>query len=390
VQLHLDRHRQAFADNVRSWLAAHVPPTPLPSVNTAEGQASHRQWERTLFAAGFSGLGWPVEFGGAGLDPVMEAVFNEEYVRAGAPERLNRLGLGLAGPAIIAFGDDEQKSRWLRRILTCEDVWCQGFSETEPGSDLAAVRTGAERDRDCFVVNGQKTWTSVAAWADWMFALVRTRPGSTGRTGLTYLMIPMDLAGIEVRPLQQVSGSAGFAEVFFTDVRVPAQNVLGEEGDGWRIAMATLGFERGGGVAQPARFDRDFANLVDLVHLAGLATDQIIRDQVASRYVETQVFRRFFQHTVTRLEAGKPVGPVASLSKLYWSQMEVRTFETALDVLGDRAEVLDEPTDTPLARILPRKYWYSRASEIYAGTTEVQKNIIAERLLGLPKEPRWN
>jgi alkylation response protein AidB-like acyl-CoA dehydrogenase len=390
VQLHLDARERAFADEVRGWLARNLSADPLDPVDTPTGQQQHRDWERSLHGAGYAGLSWPAEYGGAGMEPSMEAVFLEEYTRAGAPERLNRLGLGLAGPSIIAFGTDEQKARWLPRILRCDDVWCQGFSEPEAGSDLASVRTRAVRDGDEYVVDGQKIWTSVAAWADWMFALVRTGDKAQGRRGLTFLMIPMSAAGVEVRPLRQLHGADGFAEVFLTGVCVPVENVLGEEGDGWRVAMATLGFERSGGVAQPVRFEQDVAELVELVRACGLADDPVVRDAVAARYAESQVFRRFFQHMITRLSAGQPAGPVASVSKLYWSEMEVRIFETALDALGEWAEVAEAPGGPAVGRHVHAKYWYARASGIYAGTTEIQKNIIAERLLGLPKEPRWS
>ncbi|HZN82641.1 MAG TPA: acyl-CoA dehydrogenase family protein [Mycobacterium sp.] len=388
MQLHPDARERAFAEEVRSWLADNLPAQPLDPVDTPEGQQQHREWERLLHGAGYAGLSWPVEFGGAGLEPAMEAIFNEEYLGAGAPERLNRLALGLAGPSIIAFGTDEQKARWLPRILRCEDVWCQGFSEPEAGSDLASVRTRAVRDGAEYVIDGQKIWTTFGAWADWMFALVRTGDSAAGHKALTFLMIPMHTPGVQVRPLRQLHGADGFAEVFFTGVRVPVSNVLGEEGGGWQVAMATLGFERSGGVAQPMRFDRDVAGLIDLVHGCGLADDPVVRDAVASRYAEALVFRRFFQHMITRLNSGQPTGPIASLGKLFWSEMEVRIYETALDVLGERAQVSAAPGIPAVGRHVHAKYWYARASGIYAGTTEIQKNIISERLLGLPKEPR--
>jgi len=288
----------------------------------------------------------------------------------------------------MAFGTDEQKQRWLPGMLSCDDIWCQGFSEPDAGSDLAGLRTAAVREGDEFIVNGQKIWTSVGRVADWMFALVRTDTQAPKHKGITFIMIDMDSPGIEVRPIVQINGDTGFAEVFFTDVRVPADQVVGEVNDGWRVAMATLGFERGTGLGSHVRFSRDIRRLVDLVRAAGTADDPITRDEVAARFVETEVFRHNTYRTLTRLASGKPIGPEASLNKLYWSEMEARIFETGMRAMGSRAELAPDADLAIDTDKWHKQYWYARAALLYAGTSEIQKNIISERVLGLPKEPR--
>jgi alkylation response protein AidB-like acyl-CoA dehydrogenase len=397
MDLILTDDQLAFRDQVRAWLRANVPVDPLPEVTTTEGLAAHRRWEKQLFEAGYAAIHWPTEYGGRDADLLAQAIFSEEYARSGAPPRINVLGLGLAGPTLMDHGTEEQQRRWLPPILSCDEIWSQGFSEPDAGSDLAAVRTRAVLDGDTYRVNGQKTWTSLGRFADWMFALVRTDPDAPKHKGLTFLMIDMASPGVEVRPLVQINGDAGFAEVFFTDVAVPAAHVVGEPGDGWPIAMTTLGYERGTGLGSHVTFSRDVRDLVALVEALGLDRDPVIRDQVARLYAETEVFRHYTYRTLTRLAAGEPPGAEASLNKLYWSEMEVRIFEAGMQAMGERAE-LDPPSAGALddrhgrATVAwatwNRRYWYSRAATLYAGTSEIQKNIIAERLLGLPREPR--
>jgi alkylation response protein AidB-like acyl-CoA dehydrogenase len=396
MDLDLTAAQQAFRDEVRAWLADNVPREPLPPSHTEEGFEAHREWERRLHAAGLAAIHWPQEYGGRDADLLDVALFQEEYMRARAPARINVLALGLAGPTIMAYGTDEQKARWLPRILTCEDIWCQGFSEPGAGSDLANVQTSAVRDRDAYIVNGQKIWTSLGRFADWIFALVRTDRSATRHAGITFLMIDMHSDGIDVRPITQINEDPGFAEVFFTDVRVPVDNVVGEEHHGWQVAMTTLGYERSTGLGTHVRFSQNLRDLVALVRAAGLEHDPTVRDELARHYVETEVYRHHTYRTLTRLASeGKP-GPEASLNKLYWSEMEARIFETGLNLLGPLAEL------TPKAGLMQERlgdavgiwehwqqhYWYARAAMIYAGTSEIQKNIIGERVLGLPKEPR--
>jgi alkylation response protein AidB-like acyl-CoA dehydrogenase len=388
MDLDLTDEQRAFREEVRSWLATNTPREPLPPSSTEEGFRAHRAWEKRLYEAGYAAIHWPRAYGGRDASIIDTAIFQEEYARAGAPARINVLGLGLAGPTLIAYGTDEQKQRWLPGILSCDAIWCQGFSEPEAGSDLANVKSTAVREGDEYVANGQKTWTSSGRFADWIFALVRTDREAPKHRGITFLMIDMHAEGIEVRPIVQANGDAGFAEVFFTDVRVPAANVVGREHDGWRVAMTTLGFERGTGLGTHVRFSKDLEELVELVTRVGLADDPLVRDEVAKLYAETEVYRHNMYRTLTTLASGKPIGPEASLNKLYWSEMEHRIFDAGVRAMGPLGELTPAADAAVDKGTWQQRYWYSRAACIYAGTSEIQKNIISERVLGLPKEPR--
>ena len=388
MDLNLTDDQNAFRDEVRAWLQASVPAEPLDTSGSREGFEDHRAWEKKLYEAGYAAIHWPKAYGGRDADLLTQAIFQEEYTRAEAPSRINVLGLGLAGPTLMVYGNDEQKQRWLPNILSCEDIWCQGFSEPDAGSDLAAIRTTAVREGDDFIVNGQKIWTSLGRYADWMFTLVRSDKDAPKHKGISYLMIPMDTPGIEVRPIVQINNDAGFAEVFLTDVRVPAEYLIGELNDGWNIAMTTLGFERGTGLGAHVRFSKDLQELVSLVKAVGLDQDPVMRDEVTRHFVDTEVYRHNMYRTLTRLAGGKPIGPEASLNKLYWSQMEARIYETGMQAMGELGELTPKADAAVDRDHWQKQYWYSRASMIYAGTSEIQKNIISERVLGLPKEPR--
>jgi alkylation response protein AidB-like acyl-CoA dehydrogenase len=384
--------QQAFREEVRSWLAANVPTPPLPPLTSAEQLPAHRGWERTLFDAGYAAISWPKAFGGRDADLMTQAIFAEEYAKAGAPTRVNILGLGLAGPTLMVHGTPEQQQQWLPGILSCEDIWCQGFSEPDAGSDLAAIRTSAVLEDDTYVVNGQKIWTSSGRYADWMFALVRTtteQAGASKHRGITFLMIDMATPGIEVRNINQINDDAGFAEVFFDDVRVPAANVVGGVDNGWAVAMTCLSFERGTGLGSHVRFQKNLDGLTAIVQARDVADDPRVRDKVAALHVCNQVFRHNGNRTLTSITNGNPIGPEASLNKLFWSTMERDIFETGMEVMGPYAELTDEGAiDGVDSYAWHKQYWYSRAACIYAGTSQIQKNIIAERVLGLPKEPR--
>ena len=386
MDLNLTDDQLAFRDEVRRWLDANVP-ADIRTDGSQESFEEHRAWEKTLFEAGYAAIHWPKAYGGRDADLLTQAIFQEEYFRAKAPDRINVLGLGLAGPTLMVYGTPEQQERWLPKILSAEEIWCQGFSEPDAGSDLAALRTTAVREGDEFIVNGQKIWTSLGRYGDWIFTLVRTDKDAPKHKGISFLMIPMDSPGIEVRPIVQINNDAGFSEVFFTDVRVPAENLVGELNDGWRIAMTTLGFERATGLGAHVRFSRDLRELVGLVKSMGLDSDPVYRDQVTKLYVDTEVYRHNMYRTLTRLASGKPIGPEASLNKLYWSEMEARTYETGIQAMGELAELTPQADAAPDKGHWQKSYWYSRASCIYAGTSEIQKNIISERVLGLPKEP---
>ena len=387
MDLNLTDQQIAFRDEVRGWLEANVPSDILKD-GSQESFEQHRAWEKKLYEAGYAAIHWPKAYGGRDADLLTQAIFQEEYFRAKAPDRVNVLGLGLAGPTLMVYGTPEQQERWLPKILSAEEIWCQGFSEPDAGSDLAALRTSAVREGDEFIVNGQKIWTSLGRYGDWIFTLVRTDKDAPKHKGISFLMIPMDTPGIEVRPIVQINNDAGFSEVFFTDVRVPAENLVGELNDGWRIAMTTLGFERATGLGAHVRFSRDLQELVGIVKAMGLDSDPVYRDQVTKLYVETEVYRHNMYRTLTRLAGGKPIGPEASLNKLYWSEMEARTYETGMQAMGELGELTPKADAAADQGHWQKSYWYSRASCIYAGTSEIQKNIISERVLGLPKEPR--
>jgi alkylation response protein AidB-like acyl-CoA dehydrogenase len=378
--------QEAFRSEVRAWLADNVPASRLASPGTAEGFAAHAAWERSLSSAGYGGISWPVEFGGRGADVVLQAIFEEEYLRAGAPERVNIVGQKLMAPTLWAHGTEEQKRRWLPRILSSEDVWSQGFSEPEAGSDLAAIRTKAELVDDHYVVNGQKIWTSYGAFADWIFALVRTDPHAERHNGITFLAVDMKTEGVEARPIVQLDGHAGFAEVFFTDAKVPAENVIGEANDGWRVAMTTLGAERDSPPRSATRYLRDLKTLIEIAKLRGIEGEPTVRDELAKLYVQAKCYAHATTHVISRISNGDDIGVDASVMKLQWSELERTVFETGLDLLGSRAAALDGPGSD--AEEFWHNYWYARAATIYAGTSEIQRNIVSERLLGLPREPR--
>ena len=376
---------EAFRAEVREWMGANVPNPRLPMAGTREAFEEHRVWERTLYDAGFAGMHWPAEYGGRGAGVVQQAIFTEEYLLAGGPARINVLGLNLMGPTLMVHGTEDQKHRWLPRILKADDVWSQGFSEPEAGSDLAGLKTRAVRDGEDFVVNGQKIWTSYGAFADWMFALVRTDPEAPRHAGITFLAIDMRSEGVEARPIVQLDGHAGFAEVFFTDVRVPATQVIGEVDQGWSVAMTTLGFERDAPAASPTRYLRAVTELVFVARERGLDRDELVRDRIAELYAGAQAYRAHALRMLTRQARGDSIGAEASMTKLLWSELEQRTYEFGREVLGPYAEVLspDAPLRDP--QIWNTLYWFARAATIYAGTSEIQRNIISERVLGLPK-----
>jgi alkylation response protein AidB-like acyl-CoA dehydrogenase len=368
VDLSYTPEQEAFRTQVRSWLRTNVPNPPLPSAGTPEGFALHREWERKLAATGYA----------AQDDKIAQAIFEEEYLLARGPERVTVVGTKLMAPTLIAHGTQEQKQRWLPRIASAADIWSQGFSEPGAGSDLAGIRTKAELKDDTYVINGQKIWTSYGAFADWVFVLARTDPSSQRHSGISFIAVDMATEGVEARPITQLDGHAGFAEVFFTDARVPGSNVVGDVGDGWRVAMTTLGAEREAPARPAARYFRD---LRELVRLLGPATqDRTVQDELAKLYVEAKCYEHSTRRTLSRLVAGQEIGLDASTTKLQWSELERRLFETAHELLGQRSASAGDEWWS--------KYWYARAATIYAGTTEIQRNIIAERILGLPREPR--
>src|SRR5947208_4119985 len=344
MDLDFTPHEEECRRSARAWLEDHVPAAPLASMDTAEGFEQHRQWERLLHEGGWSAVSWPVEYGGQGANLIEWLIFEEEYYRAGAPGRVNQNGIFLLGPTIIEQGTDEQRARFLPAMASGDEIWCQGWSEPDAGSDLAAIRSRAVRDGDDYVLDGQKTWCSRGAFADWMFGLFRTDPTAERHRGLTFILVPMKAEGVTVRPIAQLDGETGFAEVFLEGVRVPAANVVGERDRGWAVAMATAGFERGLSLRSPARYSATAGRLVELYSRLGSVADPGLRDEVVRGWMDSEAYRLHTYWTVSRLMDGDTIGPEASLNKLWWSEMDLRLHETALRLLGPAGElVADAP-----------------------------------------------
>ncbi|ROS43435.1 acyl-CoA dehydrogenase family protein [Amycolatopsis thermoflava] len=336
-------------------------------------------WERHLAAAGWTCVGWPVEFGGRGLSLAEQVAFHEEYAASGAPARVNHIGEQLLGPTLIAFGTPEQQARFLPKIVAVEELWCQGYSEPGAGSDLAAVSTSAELRDGEWVVNGQKIWTSLAHVADWCFVLARTERGSQRHRGLSYLLVPLKQDGVTVRPIQQLTGTSEFNEVFFDDARTPAAMVVGEPGDGWRIAMATLGFERGvSTLGQQIGFRRELDGIEAEAKRLGTWEDPLLRADLERARMGLRVLRAHALRTL-----GQAAGPEVAVGKLMWAQWHRRLGELAVRARGARSLVADGELDE-----WQRLFLFTRADTIYGGSDEIERNIIAERVLGLPKEAR--
>jgi alkylation response protein AidB-like acyl-CoA dehydrogenase len=383
---------EAFRREVRSWLADHVVGEFAAlggrggSGDETFGFEVRLEWERVLAADGWTGIGWPTEYGGRGASIADQVIFNEEYVRAKAPGRVSVLGEGLIGPTIIQYGTPEQKARFLPPILAGTELWCQGYSEPNAGSDLANVQTRAVLDGDEWVVTGQKVWTSGAHQADWCFVVCRTEPGSARHKGLSYLLVPMDQPGIEVRPIMQLTRTSEFNEVFFDGARTRADHVVGEVGDGWRVALATLAFERGVGVlGHQLSFRRELERLFELARSVGASDRPVIRQRLARSWAELEILRFNTLRSLSGFD-GPVAPPEASIIKLYWANWHQRLGELALDIRGAAGMVTE---GSPyLLDEFQRSFLFSRAETIYGGSNQIQRNIIGERVLGLPPEPK--
>ncbi|MGY1502736.1 acyl-CoA dehydrogenase family protein [Streptomyces sp. QTS52] len=365
----------AFRQEAREWLAANVPADPLPSGDTREGFAAHLEWERALFEARWSVVSWPEAYGGRDASLWEWLVFEDEYHRAGAPARVTQNGIFLLAPTVFAFGTQEQQRRVLPRMAAAQDLWAQGWSEPGAGSDLAGIRSRAVRDEGAggWRLTGQKTWTTRGAFCTHLFGLFRTDPAAERHRGLTYFLVPLDAPGVTVRGFERLDGDEGFAEVFLDDVLVPDADVLGGVGEGWRVAMATTGSERGLTLRSPGRFLHTADRLLDLARAKGPGAH---RERVVQSWIEAQAYELFTLEQVTSIVEGRQVGAESSLNKLFWSQLDIALHETAAELLGPEAEV-----DGPWSR----GFLFSLAGPIYAGTNEIQRNIVAERLLGLPR-----
>jgi alkylation response protein AidB-like acyl-CoA dehydrogenase len=395
VEFRPTEEQERFRREVHDWLVANLPagwgtPAYRKPEEPGEKVAFARRWQRRLHEGGWAGLHWPREYGGRGATPIEQLVFAEEYARVGAPPMIDiGVGPGLVGPTLIHHGTDAQKARFLPRILFGDDVWCQGFSEPNAGSDLAACRTRADLDGDEFRVTGQKIWTSYARWADWCILVVRTDPHAAKHEGLSFLLVDMRSPGVTIRPLVEMTGVAWFNEVFFDDVRVPRANMVGALNEGWRIAITTLAHERGGS-APHARLAGELTAMLAMARgmRAGgtpATGDPVHRQRLAQAWIETEVVRLVAYKQVSDLMRTGHPGPEGSYLKLLWSETDVRMKETGIALQGAYALLERGDPHAVDAGRWQYEYLWSRAASIYAGTSEVQRNIIAQRVLGLPR-----
>ncbi len=375
---------------IRAWLGEHPPPrgadgAPVHYEDLADEVVALRAWQAALSQDRWVGVAWPEAFGGRGAGPAEHYLVTEELARAAAPEMVGRIGINLVGPTLLAHGTDEQKQRWLSRILGADDLWCQLFSEPGAGSDLASLSTRAEKVNGGWRVNGQKVWTSYAQFADWGLCLARSDRDAPKRKGITALVIDMHGEGVEVRPLVQLTGEAEFNEVFLNDVFVPDDAQIGPTDEGWRVANSTLSHERG---TNPRQLVIHIQLLESLLRTAldhGAFEDRLLRRRLADAYVEVRLFQLHNMRTVSRLARGEQPGPEGSALKLYWSEMSKRLHDTAMAVIGPASPLWRGADDLPGSGLWERSWLYYQASSIWAGTNEIQRNIIGERVLGLPR-----
>ncbi len=400
MDLNYTAEDQAFRAKVRAWFEENLPREPLRTLE------DRRAWHRKLYEAGLIGMGWPKAYGGQEARPMEQAIVGEEMARVNAPAGVGGLGISIVGPTIIHHGTEEQKKRFVKNILTGEEIWCQLYSEPNSGSDLASLQCRADIDGDEFVINGQKIWNSGAHISDWGLMLARTDRNASKHQGISCILIDMNAPGVEVRPLKQISGSSEFSEVFFSDVRVPADNLIGELNAGWQIAQTTLGYERGGNtLSRVSRLQVQYARLLEVVQSLEVAggkaiDDPVIRQKLGAIAADIEVLRYASLRILSRLEKGQRPGPEASIAKLHYSELDKRVQEVILDILGPYGQQLDnlpaalrsDGGGLPGAEDSDGSWSYpfvwSRAGTIYAGSSEIQKNIIGERVLGLPKEVR--
>jgi alkylation response protein AidB-like acyl-CoA dehydrogenase len=402
-----------FRRDVRAWLEENLPEGWFEPGFELTGEARRRfndEWTRKLFSGGWICATWPKEYGGKGLTTLEAVAVAEEFARAGAPMRADFFGDTLVGPTILQWGTEEQKRQFLPGILRGETGWCQGFSEPDAGSDLASLKTRAELDGDEWVINGQKIWTTQAQWADYIFLLARTDPAAPKHAGISYLLVPMKQPGIESRPIVQVDGSAEFNEVFFTDARCPVANVVGGVNNGWTVAMTTLGFERGtSATTGHRRFEKELQEIVDAARGNGTIDDPVIRQRLVQQWSKIQIMRINGLRSLTAVLGGRDPGAKAlgSTNKMFWSETHRDTMELAMDILGMEGQILagggangdgdgsggsrsGHPRgrdDYPVS-VLQSSFFFSRSETIWGGTAEIQRNIVGERVLGLPKEPK--
>jgi alkylation response protein AidB-like acyl-CoA dehydrogenase len=411
MDLNYPAEAEQFRGEIRAWLEANLPDGWFDegfSMTPEERRKFHEEWTQKLFDGGWICASWPKEYGGKGLSIMENVVLNEEFAKAGAPLRADFFGDTLVGPTILQWGTEEQKRDFLPKILSGQISWCQGFSEPDAGSDLAGLKTRAELDGDEWVVNGQKIWTTQAQYADYIFLLARTDPAAPKHAGISYLLVPMKQEGIEVRPIVQPDGSAEFNEVFFTNARAPKANVVGGLNNGWKVAMTTLGFERGSSATTShRRFEKELDAILDKARANGKTADPSVRQAIVKQWSKIQIMRINGYRTLTAAVKGNKDLGVATLgatNKMFWSETHRDTMNLAMDILGPYAQILtgsvseDEEfvpgygmrrgrADYPVS-ILQASFFFSRSETIWGGTAEIQRNIVGERVLGLPKEPK--
>ena len=394
---------EAFRARIKEFLSANLPDgwQGIGALSREEILVFQKEWRQKLAANGLLAPAWPTEYGGGGLSELEQVILAEEFQRAGAPTggSNDAFSIQMVGNTILQWGTPQQKEHFLPRIISGENIWCQGYSEPDAGSDLAGLGCRAELDGDEWIINGQKIWTSAGQWANWIFVLCRTDPDAPKHRGISFLLCPMEQDGVEVRPIEMLSGDADFNETFFTDARTAKENVIGEVNAGWGVAMTLLGYERGEAAAtMPIMFRAEFDKLVELAQQRGVSDDPIIRDRIAKLYCEVEIMRLQGMRSLTKFLDGQHPGPGESTFKLYWSEYHQRITELAVDILGAAATIPDGIAKTSFHTDLPGApndaaswigaFYNARAGTIYAGTSEVQRNIIGELVLGLPKEPR--
>jgi alkylation response protein AidB-like acyl-CoA dehydrogenase len=388
MDLNLTPEECRFRDELRDWLRANVPADwDERREEPLEARFDYlKAWQRKLHSAGWAGISWPKEYGGRGAPLIEQVIFYEEMARAKAPPLANVLGLALIGPAIIAFGTAAQKARFLEKILSAGEIWCQGFSEPNAGSDLAALSTSAVLDGDAYIVNGQKVWNSYGWAADWCELVVRTDPSAAKHKGLTVLLVDMKSPGVEVRPLRQMTGESEFNELFFRDVRVPVENVLGKVNDGWNVALGTLMHERATlGAGLQILYRRNIDRLIELARSNGRSTDPVIRQNLAQCYAEIEIMRWNQMRAYSRLSAAGVPGPEGSIQKIFWSELNQRLQQVAQELLGPFGQLAAGGEHAVDNGLWAYGYLRARGNTIEAGTSEVQRNIIGHFVLGLPK-----
>src|SRR6266481_2283197 len=392
MDLQLSAEHLRFRNQLRAWLAANLPRPWREELRDPRATETslielRRAWQKKLYQAGYLGMDWPEERGGRGGTEVEKSIMEAELARADAPPVLNILGIGLLGPALIHHGSEAQRRRFIQPMLSGDEIWCQGFSEPGAGSDLAALKTAARLDGDHFVLNGQKVWTTFGPWADWIFVLART-DAKDRYGGISFLLVKLDTPGVSVRPLRQITGESEFGEVFFEDARVPRENLVGQIGEGWRIAMTVLAFERGAGsLAAAERYGRDLQLLASTCQEIG-RDGAAVREKLGRLLVENEVLRANGLRMLANLADGKVPGPESSIEKIFWSEFDKRFRESALDILGPGGQLVRQSAEARHDVDWAREFLWSRAGTIYSGSSEVQRNIISKRVLNLPQEGR--